>query len=337
MMKRNIIILAAGIILSFSAYAFVQSAEKVAIITIYKDRGSLFIKDRSVLPRTKYYEVNKIDNKNYTLIYKGNKPRVLYLDEKPIYITPGDKVHLNFSYISELGRERDTVIATGDNAANYTYYPILLLDSKERRKAIGMSYPNPADSKYAKIIPSLYDDLMRYNALSWKHINALLVAGNYNNDIIRQMELDTYAISMFSHRFFEEKLLNTNSIQLKDFAKKLERDFALRNINPADTIFSPNIEGAISLYFGHLEEVKFAGVKSDSELLALISYVKNYPNQFVREYLLYFLMQNFGAKLSADYHAKIKPDLDKIGNPIIIAALKNGAKKKDADSWMEFR
>lgn|GEM_PF-6993142 len=55
-----------------------------------------------MLQRPLNYEVKKHDKQNYSIIYRGNKPKVLYLNDRPIYITPGDHVQLEYLHISEL-------------------------------------------------------------------------------------------------------------------------------------------------------------------------------------------------------------------------------------------
>lgn len=326
-MKRNIIIFTVFISLSFSAYAYIKIRQKVAIISIYKESGILFIKDGAILPRPVNYELKKIDGQNYSLVYRGNKPKVLYLNERPIYITPGDKVQLRIDYISEPGMERDTIIANGDNAANYIYSYLTLFDSKQRRQAIHMEYPNFADSKYSKATISLFDDVTTYTTLSWKYVNSVLSDRKYNSNIIQQAEQDLYTTRIFGDRYLEEKLVAVNKIQSQDFTKKFEQHFTSRNISPLDTTYSLNIEGAMASYFGHLKEVKFGGVKNNQQLSTLISYIKNYPNNFVREYFLFFLMQNYQSRLIGDYAVQIKSEIDKIENPVILAALKSKVKK----------
>lgn len=328
-MKRIIAVFIVFALLGISLYVFVQRRQQSeAVISIYTESNILIIRDRSVVPRVPNYEVKKLDGHHYSIVYKGDRPKILYLSENPIYITPGDRVKLNILRISEPGRERDTLIATGDNIENYTYSHLILFASKERRDAIGMDYPNPANTKYSKANFSFYDDLDEYHARSNKYNDSLLSSRNYNSNIIRQEELDSYARRMFGSSFHEDNLLKTNKIQSKDFAWKVERDFMSKNISPEDTLYSPNIEGAISLYFGHLKNIKFSGIKTDQQLSELITYIKSYPNHFVREYLLYFLMQNYEPRLTGNHLAEIKPELDKIQNPVIVTSLKNGIKKQ---------
>lgn len=328
-MNRNILLVVVCFVFGFFSSTYAQVDQDVTTIDIYKERGLLIIKDRAAIGRKANYEVKKIDSKNHLLIYRGYRPKILYLNENPIYILPGDQVQLNFHRISEPGRERDTVTATGDHALNYIYGSIMLLNSKERIAAIGISYPQSIDPKYSIASASLYDDLDRYDSLSWKYVDSVLSARNYNKNIIRQAELDLYAMRMFSNLFIEDSLMKRNSIQSKDFAEKLEVHFASKNINPVDTTYSPNIEGAISLYFSHLEEIKFKGVKDDEQLSAIISYIRNYPNRFVMEYLLYFLMENYKPRIKGNDLVQINLDLEKISNPFILDALKNGNKKDD--------
>ncbi|MEJ2879802.1 hypothetical protein [Pedobacter sp. GR22-6] len=311
------------------ANACIRMHQEVAIISIYKEVGPLFVKDRSIIKRPANYELTKIDNQNYKLVYRGKKPKILYLNENPIYITPGDKVQLNFARISEPGMERDTITASGDNLMNYTYAPVMLLDSKERRSSINTNYPNFTSPKYFKGSISFYDDLNRYDELSWKYVDSVLVARNYNRNIIRQMELDLFTWNMFTKVEYEDRLQAQNKIQANDFARKIEHDFKSRNFLFVDTIYSPNIEGAISMFFVHLEKTKFAGVKDDMQLSKLFFYIKSYPNNFVREYLLCFLMQAYSSRLKEDFLLQIQSEVEKITNPFILDALKNKTNKND--------
>ncbi len=328
-MKRTIKIIIAGVFVSISVFAIVRNRQDEAVVSIdRKDSAPLFIiKDRSMLPRPLNYEVRKHNEQNYSIIYRGDKPKILYLNERPIYITPGDRVRLEYRRISEPGRERDTIIATGDHAENYTYSYLTMFNTKERKEKSGVYIPKFSNSKYKEAKHSFYDDLRQYHAVDRKYIDSVLSSRGYNSHIIRQAELDAYAMEIFGNRGDEKELLKTNKTQLADFSRKLELHFASRNIRPNDTTYSPNIENAIALYFGHLEEIKFAGVETDQQLLDMVLYIKTYPNHFVREYLLYFLMQNYEPRLKEKYLAEIKPELDKIENPVIIAALKNKVKR----------
>lgn len=328
-MKKTLKIIIAGIFFSISMFALVRNLQDEAVILINRKESSpLFIVgDRSMLQRPANYELRKHDDRNYSIIYRGDKPKILYLNGRPIYITPRDRVRLEYHRISEPGRERDTIIATGDNAKNYTYSYLTQFDTKERKERSGIYIPKLSSSKYKDAKHSFYDDLRQYHAVDRKYIDSLLSSRGFNSHIIRQAELDAYALEIFGNRGDENELLKTNKTQLEDFSKKLETHFASRNISPNDTIYSYSIEEAIRLYFGHLEEIKFASVKTDQQLLDMVSYIKAYPNHFVREYLLCFLMQNYESRLTEKYMAEIKPELDKIENPFIITMLKNNIKQ----------
>ena len=44
------------------------------------------------LPRSAFFSVSKIDDYHYLLKYRSDKPEMVYINYRPIYITPGDSV-----------------------------------------------------------------------------------------------------------------------------------------------------------------------------------------------------------------------------------------------------
>ncbi|TCC99861.1 hypothetical protein [Pedobacter psychroterrae] len=308
---------------SLSVCVFAQSRDNVTTVTIKAEKGRLMIiKDRSVIRRDVNYEVKKGENNNYVITYFGTTPKILYVNERPIYITPGDDVKLDYRYIRDPGKERDTLIATGLHFENYIYSQALMFKSPGRTKSMeGILIPKLSDSKYKSSAISFYDDLRKYHDAQWRYSKSYLLHQGYNSDIIRQSEQDDFVRELFSLRYYEDNFAKANKAQLEDFSKKLDLYFSSKNISPSDTALSLNIEGAIAMYFGHLAEIKFRKLETEQLLHEMVLFIKNYPNQFVREYLLFFLKEDYADTLQRYNFTGLGVELEKISNPVIKAAL----------------
>jgi hypothetical protein len=332
-MKRAIPILSCLLILVLViAFGKGLNEPDPAIITIERPPKALFIlKDRGSIARPLNYEVKK-NGDTYIITYRGFRPKVLYLNERPLYITPGDKVYIDYRYTAN---GMDTLIAAGDNAHNYTFSSLLLTyRSGEKEKKVSPFYPTLSDSKYADGTRSYYDDLALYRKVAGKYVDSVLAAESYNMDVRRQAELDNFVMNMFENSVTEDRMLRTGSLQLKDFSNKVELFFESRNISPRDTLLSPNIEGAISLYFDHLKNIKFEPAQTEQRFQDLFNYIRNYPNHFVREYLLYFLMRSEALPLKEKSLVEIEQELAKIENPFIATALSHKAGNEEKSIFL---
>ncbi|MFP3637057.1 hypothetical protein, partial [Bacillus sp. SIMBA_033] len=68
------------------------------------------------------FTLEKIDNSHYIINYIYDKPSMVYINQRPVLITPGDDVNLTYRVIVWNDQEfKDTVQAAGNNAINYTF------------------------------------------------------------------------------------------------------------------------------------------------------------------------------------------------------------------------
>ncbi|MFA6083329.1 hypothetical protein [Mucilaginibacter sp.] len=277
------------------------------------------VERRSIFEKPVNYNLTKIDEEHYSLNYFDNKPGVIYINGRPILVTPGDDVKLMYKLIVWDDESfKDTITATGNNAKNYTFSNFVTV-----RKIDGEVYLDFKNVKYQNNSLAFYADLAKFHAFRLKYYNFYLHKYSYDKSFIDYIARATNFEFLSNAIYFESELATYNKKQFPAFSEKVSTAFLNTNFIPADTSYTYRMEETFSAFFYNLTHIKFNPIDSEKNFDNLLNYIVKYPNPFVREYFFYFLITKYN-KVWAKYRPKdIIPVIQNIKNPAIKNALKN--------------
>ncbi|WDF80736.1 hypothetical protein PQ469_12035 [Mucilaginibacter sp. KACC 22773] len=265
------------------------------------------------------FVLKKIDNEHYKLDYLDSKPGVLYVNKRPILITPGDNVKLTYKLIIwDDENFKDTISALGKNAKNYTYSNFL-----NTRLVKGDSFPDLRNVKYQNDPEALYTALVNAYAFRLTYYNAPLKVYGYDKSFsdyvkrINNIEFLSHALSL------ETELGEQHKKQHPVFAKKVREAFFNTSFIAADTNYTYRMEETFYAYFWHLAHAEFAPLNSRKNFDGLLTFIINYPNSFVRDYFLSFLIIDYNDSWNKFRPQSIMAVVQAIKNPSLKELLRN--------------
>jgi len=240
------------------------------------------------LPRSAFFSVSKIDDYHYLLKYRSDKPEMVYINYRPIYITPGDSVQLTDKMkVSDRNSEQDTLIAYGKNSSNYMFSNYLFNRTLLKHK------PEAKNVKYDQNIQLFYDDLVKFYKLNDDFFQPLYTSKGCAKSLIDYLSRKRRIDFLFDLYYFEQEFQTNKHSQLSKFSGLIDSTFENTKFNPGDTSFSFAMENVFRGYFKRLVNVKFNRLTSKNDYDHLYSNINKYPNPLIREYLLYFFAMNY--------------------------------------------
>ncbi len=301
-----------------------QDQKKTTIFITLENTNKLNIERRSFFRKQPVYDLAKIDDQHYVLNYLPDKPGMIYIHGRPMLITPYDDIKLTYRLIVyTYDTFRDTLIAEGKNAENYTFSNYTTFSDPVKKRTIDDFYPDFKSDKYRNNMRGYFNDIIKNKKLSDKYLDSLLSKKNYDQKLIDYLNRSRWGIFFFGVRYYEDMLAQNSSNQLTGFSKKVDSLFSSIDFIPSDSCYSAEMENSFRLYFGHLTKIRFKPLNTEDNFEKLFSFVRNYPNPFVREYFLYFLISDYKSMLRKSHWNDMKKFIADIKNPEIIAELKN--------------
>jgi len=263
------------------------------------------------------FELSKVDDSHYILNYLWSKPGILYLNSHPVFITPGDSIQLLHKVILKTSNVyRDTIIAKGNNSGNYTFSNFV------DKRLPGGHFPELSDNRYKGDINLLYNDLKAYFSFRTRQYEALFAKGNYSKELVdfikRKKRLDFLSVLVN----FEGDILKQYPNQIANFSQKVESEFLNTVFIPSDTSYTRRMEEIFKNYLYRLVYFKGNGIKTEKDFSSTINRIQAYPNPFVREYLLCFLVIDYNEIWKKYENENSRSLVKHIKNPVISNEMK---------------
>ncbi len=272
-----------GILLSF-----LSSAQETAKVNIkIKNRPYLQVQNYTFFKEQNEYLVNKIDQENFTLTYLSKKPSLIYINLKPVYICPGDTIDLVYSM---LGQDpdviKDTLIVKGNNVGNYTLSRFI--DKKPKN-----FHPNFRMEIGKRDVFSIYRQQKEKYEVHKNYLANKLSNERSLVEIIEFFKRDTEIDFMFDLLYYEEILKESKHRQLKPFSNLIDSIFLKTKFLASDTSYRYGMERLFRQYFSRQVNLKFNDLSEKADYDKILSYITQYPDEFVKEYFVYFLAMDF--------------------------------------------
>lgn len=196
--------------------------------------------------KTDNFKLTKLDETHYILNYLDTKPGVVYVNQRPILITPGDNVKLTYKLIVwDYEHFADTLSATGNNAINYTYSNFVT-----PKLIKGDKFPDLRSEKYQTNSMALYADLVKAYAFRDTYYDSYLKQYGYDKNFtayvkrINNIEFLSNALSLAT------ELASGYKKQYPAFAEKVHAAFLNTNFMAADTNYTYRMEEVFYAFFG---------------------------------------------------------------------------------------
>ncbi|MFA6087768.1 hypothetical protein [Mucilaginibacter sp.] len=300
-------------------FGFVCEAQKPANISITLENSTqLQINHLSLFEKAGNYLLTKQDETHYTLTYNEPIPGILYLNLKPIYITPGDNIQLTWRLVSKTMDEQvDSLLATGVHSGNYIYSNYIMT------KKLDSYFPDFDGAKYQKNPLLLYQDLNTFEKVYFNYFDKILTSLQCSPALIGFVKRAEQNQFFFNMIYFENELYKSNNPGLGNFSKTLDDSFLATRFLPGDTHFNFVQENLFKRYLTRLVQIKFKQLTSHADAVALFNYINKYPNAYVREYFLYFLVKEYNSKAKLLNRESLEDSLQTITNVDIKDNLKN--------------
>ncbi|MCZ4224448.1 hypothetical protein [Pedobacter rhodius] len=270
------------------------------------------------LPEGEDFNVKKVGNDSYLLKIKSAQPEMVYLNYKPIYIVPGDSVKITFKeLLRTFDTRQDTIIAEGKLKCNYEFSYFL------KSKKLEGSYPKVTSAKYQGKILSFCTDLKKYYAdydLYYSSVAGLKLCDPNLIAYLHRKNQETYLFNLI--RYESDFKAQKKLADAKAVGDILEESFNKTKFVAADSLLSFGMENLFKRYFKRLTGLRYNELASKDDYFAFKSFIQAYPNPFVKEYFIYFLVANYSDTIK-NYDPEAVAALKKdISNAQILNGLK---------------
>ena len=272
----------------------------------------------NTLPVSPDFNVKKIDEKNYILTIRIERPEIVFLNYQPIYIEPGDKVKVNYTVILRTFDQLvDTITTTGSSKGNYEFAKYnTTINSK-------VKYPELTTNAYKDMTGSFYKELQHYYQAANSTYDTDPRFKTCSKDLIEYLKRQNSATFIFNLIFFENKLLQDgNRPGAKLLGDSLEHTFNKATFKAADTILNFTMENVFKKYFERMAINKYGGLTVEKNYRLFYEYLNNFPDKFIRDYFIMLLVANYRKQVD-QYSPELIPNLDKeIANQRVLARIK---------------
>lgn len=264
------------------------------------------------------FNLTKLSESHYMLHYRYKQPGIVYINMHPVLISPGDNTKVVYKREASNRGSKDTIIATGSNPRNYTFSNFF-----NSRLVKGDNFPDLRSAKYQTNGALLYDDLVKAYSFREAYYNSFLRKYNYEASLSAFIRRANH-IEFLSHALsLETELAENYKGQLSPFSERMNNAFARTNFIQADTNYTYRMEELFNAYFWSLTHTRYKNINVRENFDSLLKYINGYPNSFVKEYFLFFLIAEYN-----DAWKKYRPEnritiVKGIKNPAIKEALQN--------------
>lgn len=281
----------------------------------YKIERNAFLR----LKKPDNFKITQIDQTHYVLNYMDTRPGSVFVNERPILITPGDNVQVTYRMIVWNDDEfRDTISAVGNNAINYTYSNFVT-----NGRVTGDFFPDFREDQYQNNPTALYDGLIKGYAFRDAYYGSNLEKYSYSTNFKEFIKRFNNLERVFYLLELETEFANNNRVLLPVFSQKAHDLFYNTYFVPSDTCYTKRMEEMFDYFFWHICHVEFAPVDSKANFDKVLDFAMKYHDPFVKEYFLYFIIVDYN-ELWKKYKTKDAiAAIQKIKNPAIKESLKN--------------
>ncbi|MCY1510164.1 hypothetical protein D9M68_445340 [compost metagenome] len=279
LMKKNIILLLS---LFYSGFVYSQTAY---IDVKIENFPYLLIERASFFKSPKQVKVEKLGDLHFLIQIEISKPRLYNINFREILVSPGDTVSLIFRVTDpNPDHHRDTLIAKGSNTGNYTF-------SNRRLDRIPKVY-FPDENQYRQKLPQLLNILIENYGKYTKEIETYLKEIHANSDMSAYLIRNLNWQLFYNLEYLEQKIgdYGSNKTKLYQFRDSL---FSNTHFVKTDTAYSQTMETLFENQFKYMVSKKFKNVSTQQDYSALLDYIVDYPNLFIKDYFVYFLNENY--------------------------------------------
>lgn len=279
-MKKRKKLLLTITLLTLSLTTFGQTAR----VNIYLINSPYLILERySFFEQPKEIKVEKIGEHEFSLTYFGKEPKLYNLNFKDILISPGDSVELIYNKInSDPDFPKDIISANGKNSSNYTFSNHELIQMPRQYYPV---YNQGAHKNNAQLI---FNILQKNNKLFTDSIAAILLKNNCDEGLIDFVRRRTRLNLYYNLDYLQNNL--GKIVGQNELINRLKDSLMMKtNFVAADTNYNYFSELLIKNYYAHLLANKYNNLRSENDYRALIDFIDSFPNNFVKNYLVYFL------------------------------------------------
>lgn len=260
--------------------------------------------------------VKQVDNSHYTITQYLKTPEVIYLNYRPIYVTPGDTVKLTHIIISpDSDTFKDEIIASGKNKGNYEFSNFTA--SKEFDKG----YPLIASNKYKGNVAGFHADIWKYYAKYSQRMDSLLNKLSCSPELIEYVKRKKKEQLLINLTIYEDQLLKDKNPQIKLYGKLLDDAFLSHNFVPSDTLNGMTMENVFKRYLSRLVRIKHNNLLNKADFNALLSEISALKQPIAKDYMLYFLMLNYNSSMKKYAPLELNGYIDEIEDQRVQAQL----------------
>jgi hypothetical protein len=239
------------------------------------------------------YTVHKTDDTHYILQYTAPIPGLIFLNYKPIYVTPGDSIALTYKmFFQTRDLMSDTLMASGKNSANYMFANLIATH------ALDKYFPDFKEARYKNDVVFFYNQLCDEEKISNSYFDKLLNARGCSPALIAYLKRARRVQLLFNLVYFENEMSETRNMGLAAFSKLVDNAMAGTKFAPGDADLSFIQENLFRKYLARLINIRFNQLNTKKDYVALLSYIDAYPDSYVREYFIYNLLKDYKNKLN---------------------------------------
>ncbi|RWY55460.1 hypothetical protein [Mucilaginibacter gilvus] len=240
-----------------------------------------------------HYSLYKTDDTHYVLQYTATRPGLIFLNNKPIYVTPGDSIALTYKmFFQTRDVMSDTLMAAGKNSANYMFANLIAT------RALDNYFPDFKEARYKNNVVLFYNQLCKDEETYNTYFDKLLNARGCNPVLIAYLKRAKRNQLLFNLIYFENEMDETHNPGLAAFSKLVDNTMAGTKFLPGDADLSFIQENLFRKYLTRLVNIKFYHLNTKKDYAGLLGYIDGYPDTYVREYFIYNLLKDYKNKLN---------------------------------------
>lgn len=256
------------------------------------ERYSFFKSDDEV-------KVDNLGGGRFLVNYYGKKPKLFMLNFRHVLISPGDSINLEFKVLDDdPDHHRDTLIASGKNKDNYMLSNLINSRSIEPKK----KFPDVEQPKYQENIRLLYAELEQNRKVVYDDVVAKIDSYNCDKDLIAYSLRNIRRQLLYDLVLLEESVKNAG--QKKVLNKLADSVFSSNQIVKADTAYAYFMEIGFKNYFNFVAK-RYGNLKTEKDMLDIVGFIEEFPDDFVRDYFVYFLATDYRDAVARYKTAKV--------------------------------
>lgn len=278
-----------------------------------------YVRDKSgeLTQNSDRFTLEKINNAHYVINYVYDKPSMVYINQRPVLITPGDDVKLTYRVMVWNDQEfKDTVLAVGNNAINYTFSNFFT-----PRLIKGDRFPDLRTVKYQNDPVALYKDLISAYTFRKQYYNSFLQKYHYNKEMFAYLTRANHIQFLLQGLQLEKEIAKGYKNHWPVFRDMLHKAFVTTKFDPKDTDYSDRMEQTIYAFFTNVAQLQYKNVLSKQSFDSIYEFIAKYPDSFVKEYFLFFLVSEYNGSWKKFRTKSMLSAIKNVKNPEILKAI----------------